>query len=176
MDFRKARAAIGKASMMALLMAVLVVWATVGIAGLDEDLRKASGLGDLSEVNRLLAKGADVNAKDRIGSTALMCASQFGHHKVVEALLAKGADVNAKEKGYGQTALMLASMRRHPEVVQALLAKGADVNAKDKFGLTALDWAYISLPCGGLPPKPEIQEMLIKAGAKKGRLRYPERR
>jgi serine/threonine-protein phosphatase 6 regulatory ankyrin repeat subunit B len=44
----------------------------------------------------LLAAGADVNAKDKDGVTALMWASQGGHITVVQALLAAKADVNAK--------------------------------------------------------------------------------
>ena len=84
----------------------------------------------------LLAKGADVNAKNNAGSTALMAASEKGHKEVVELLLAKGADVNAKANA-GWTALMYASQNGDKEVVELLLAKGADVNAKNNHGGTA---------------------------------------
>ena len=99
----KTRSAIGKASMMALLMALLALWATVTIAGLNEDLIKASERGDLPQVKRLLAKGAEVNAKTEFsitaliwpkdGRTALMAASERGHREVVQLLLATGAEV-----------------------------------------------------------------------------------
>ena len=59
----------------------------------------------------LLAKGADVNAKNQDGWTALMCASLDGHKEVVELLLAKRADVNAKAND-GFTALIMASQNR----------------------------------------------------------------
>ena len=65
----------------------------------------ASQQGHLDVVQALLAKGADVNAKDNDGATALMLASQNGHLDVVQALLAKGADVNAKAND-GVTALI----------------------------------------------------------------------
>src|ERR1039457_3059798 len=49
-------------------------------------------------VQLLLDRGADVNARDRDGKTALHGASRFGHREVVELLLEKGIDVNAKSQ------------------------------------------------------------------------------
>ena len=54
-------------------------------------------------VEQLIAKGADVNAKNEDNNTALIVASINGHKDVVEQLIAKGADVNAKNN-YNQTA------------------------------------------------------------------------
>jgi hypothetical protein len=51
---------------------------------------------------RLIAKGADVNAKNKNVATPLYSAAYFGHKDVAELLIAKGADVNAKNK-YGFT-------------------------------------------------------------------------
>jgi len=102
-----------------------------------DDLILAATIGDLHRVEKLLAKGADVNTKANNGGTALMWASQNGHLDVVQVLLAKGADVNAKANN-GETALMPASQYGHLDVVLALLAKGADVNANSGNGWTAL--------------------------------------
>jgi len=59
-------------------------------------------------VNRLLEKGANVNAApaEEGGRTALQGASEGGHIEVVNRLLEKGANVNA-EPAYrgGRTAL-----------------------------------------------------------------------
>jgi uncharacterized protein len=87
-------------------------------------------------VQALLARGADVNAKDKGGGTVLMAASATGHLDIVQALLDKGADVNAK--GNLGTALIGASAAGHLDVMQTLLDKGADVNAKGALGTTAL--------------------------------------
>ena len=42
-------------------------------------------------------KGADVNAKDYNGTTALIMAIRNGYTEIVSRLLEKGADVNAKD-------------------------------------------------------------------------------
>ena len=112
----------------------------------------ASQNGHLDVVRALIAKGADVNAKND-GLTALLLASQAGHDDVVQALLDGGADVNAGGLG---TALMWASAGGHIHVVQSLIAKGADVNAKDDSGLTGLM----------VTRDAKIKAVLVGAGAK----------
>jgi ankyrin repeat protein len=76
------------------------------------------------KVQALLTQGADVNAKDKGGFTALMDAAWEGHTDTVQALLAQGADVNAKNKN-GDTALMLAKEGGHKEIVHILKEAGA---------------------------------------------------
>ena len=66
----------------------------------DSPLFEAVKKGDKATVEALLAKGADVNAKDEYGDTPLHKAETFGHKDLAGLLLAKGADVNAKTK-YG---------------------------------------------------------------------------
>jgi hypothetical protein len=64
-------------------------------------------------VELLLARGANVNAKDGYDSTPLHLAAGGGHKEVVELLLAKGANVNAKDRR-GQTPLDLAEYYGQP--------------------------------------------------------------
>ena len=52
----------------------------------------------------LIAKGADVNIKDKSGYTPLYAAAIDGHWEIAELLIAKGVDVNAKDS-IGMTAL-----------------------------------------------------------------------
>jgi len=126
-----------------LILGILVVLACVQAStranAQGDDLFNAAKNGDLPRVKSLLAKGADVNAKQASdGATALIMASQEGHLDVVQVLLDKGADVDAKAND-GVPALLAASAYGHLNVVQALLAKGADVNAKrTNDGATAL--------------------------------------
>jgi ankyrin repeat protein len=74
-------------------------------------LIRAAKQGDEKELTRLIDQGADVNARDAEGSTALMwaCASS-NCLRVAKLLVARGADVNAKD-GSGKTALTRADDR-----------------------------------------------------------------
>ncbi len=65
-DIKTARTPIVKVSIMGLFIAVVSLWVTFAIAGMNEDLVEAAKIGDLPEVKRLLAKGADGNAKDEL--------------------------------------------------------------------------------------------------------------
>lgn len=115
---------VGKLRMMASFMAILALWATVAIAGVNENLLEAAKLGNLPKVKRLLDAGAEVNFKNKDGITALMVASARGHTEIVQALLAKGAEVNTQDKD-GVTALMYANTVDHREVKELLIKAGA---------------------------------------------------
>ena len=73
----------------------------------------------------LLDRGADINAQNNDGCTALQEASLKGQEDVVEMLLDQEADINA-EDNHGLTALQQASSSGHVEIVEMLLDRGAD--------------------------------------------------
>ena len=98
-------------------------------------LHAAASVGNRAEVARLLAGGADVNARGPDGRTPLHYAAEQGRLEVVQLLLGKGADVNAEE-ARRRTPLHLAAQGGHREVAEALLKAGADVNAVDGQGWT----------------------------------------
>lgn len=125
---------------------------------------------DLAAAKRLLAQGADVNAKSKDDYTALMYAAFYGNAEMVQFLTDKGADVNARHQS-GLTALIEAAKQDRDAgdviadyvgTVKVLLKKGADVGVKDKNGLTALMYAEKY----GLRNKNEIVRLLRDAGAK----------
>jgi len=104
-------------------------------------LNEAAAMGNVDLVRSLIAKGADVDNRERgDGSfkTPLHCAVMNGHKDIVELLLADGADINAKGGWRGETSLHYAAEKGHKEVAELLIAKGANVNATDGAGGTPL--------------------------------------
>lgn len=103
----------------------------VGFNGKDatkeslDAFRRASDKDRALGAQILLDAGADVNAKNADGWTAIILASREGHTDVVRTLITAKADVNAKERGLGQTALMFASENGHTEIVKLLKQVGA---------------------------------------------------
>jgi ankyrin repeat protein/predicted Ser/Thr protein kinase len=97
----------------------------------------AAARGNLQMVEMLLNSGAEVNAQDRSGTTALSAAVDGGHDEVVPQLLAQGADVN-RARTTGVTPLMIAAARGKQELVELLLNSGANTDATDRNGWTAL--------------------------------------
>ena len=116
---------------------VLFLLVTTSTADRREDFLRAAEQGDIATVRALLAKGADLQAQDTFGATALMLAARGGHMAMVRALLEHGADVQAQDT-FGATALIRAAEAGDLAMVSTLLEHGADVQASDAFGQTAL--------------------------------------
>jgi len=107
----------------------------------DQLLNAAGSKGDYEQIKSLIARGADVNAKNKKGDTVLH--EVIEHRDDIESvkyLLEKGARVDARNNG-GETVLHYAAVTGSPEIVKILIDKGADVNAKDKWGGTVLHYA-----------------------------------
>ena len=85
----------------------------------------------------LVREGADVDAVEGDGTSALHWAAHFGDAELLRALLAAGADATAANR-YGMTPLQIAAVGPDVAVIDALLAAGADVNAVLPQGETVL--------------------------------------
>lgn len=107
-----------------------------------------------------LNEGANVNASDSRGKTALMSAIKYSETDTVNVLLKAGADINAKDED-GKTTLMYVFSYPHSkdDMVKILIEAGADINARNEDGDTALMLA------AQYAEKPETVQLLIKAGA-----------
>ena len=92
------------------------------------------------KVERLLTHGANVNAADDVGDTALHCVVQRGRVDVAALLLGKGADIEARNKN-GYTPLIMAVFHGELRCVELLLDRGAKINAVCNDGFTALNCA-----------------------------------
>ena len=125
----------------------------------DEEFIELCKSGTAQQVIEAIRNGANVNAKDNNGRTALMIAATLNKNpEIITALIKAGADVNAKDND-GRTALMFtAAINKNSEVITALIKAGADVNAKDNDGATALTLAAANTK------NPEVITALTKAG------------
>ncbi|KAF4968276.1 hypothetical protein FZEAL_10414 [Fusarium zealandicum] len=107
---------------------------------MDAPLIVASKKGHERVLRLLIGNGADTEAQDKAGITALHNASCRGDTKVARLLLESGADIEAQDK-VGKTALHYTSFRNNTKFVQLLLESGADLEAQNKVGMTALHYA-----------------------------------
>jgi hypothetical protein len=83
----------------------------------------AAGEGKLGAVRYLLDEGADVNAREQVGDTALSEATYYGRLDVVKELLFRGADANAI--GNEGTALDIATKKKYSDIADLLKHHGA---------------------------------------------------
>ncbi len=86
---------------------------------------------------RLLANGASVEARDRVGAMPLAHAARAGATTLVDMLLQNGAAIDARNLA-GSTALYQAAESGRTETIELLLRKGADPNLPGKSGVTPL--------------------------------------
>src|SRR5271157_3061857 len=89
-----------KRTFVVLCVSLLALWPVIAMAkDMNQELLQAIGRQDWQQVLTLLTKGADPNARNNDGRTALMLAASIGGRmEVVKRLIEKGADVNAKDK------------------------------------------------------------------------------
>lgn len=107
----------------------------------DTLLTVAAYAGQMPAVRVTLARpGVEVDARNKMGLTALAAAGFKGHVEIAQLLVAHKADVNAAN-GSGQTALMFAALTGRTAMVEYLLSAGATPAAADKAGNTPLSLA-----------------------------------
>ena len=94
----------------------------------------------LEITQHLLDAGADIDAQDAGGNTALMGVCFKGYPHIAELLIDRGANVN-KQGANGATALMYTAMFGQNEIAELLLQHGADKSIQDQRGNTAIDHA-----------------------------------
>ncbi len=144
-----------------------VLAGAIGAFGLSAGLRAAAAAdtvadaamqGDRATVRALLKQGADVNAVQGDGLTALHWAARKGDAELASTLVLAGANVQATTRLGAYTPLHMAAEAGSAGVVKALVTGGADVNAATLAGTTPL---MLAAAAGDV----ESIKALVQAGA-----------
>lgn len=97
---------------------------------------------DLTWMGFLIAKGANVNARDVRGVTPLVAACNLNFTEGVELLVDKGARVDESNNS-GETPLITAVHNKNVPLMRILLKAGANPDRADNSGRSARDYARL---------------------------------
>ena len=139
--------------MPALLFALLMLGANA-----EAPVADAAQRGDADVVRQLLRNGADVNAAQGDGMSALHWAAMNGRPDIVGVLLYAGANPESTTRLGGYTALHLASRAGQAGAIARLLEGKANAGAVTATGVTALHFAAAA-------GRPDAVEALVQYGA-----------
>lgn len=96
--------------------------------------------GNPEAVRELIRCGADVDARNNMGVTPLMCTAVWGTLEILQELIRCGANVDAADKG-GRTPLSRAAQAGMVSKTRELIQSGAVIDFKDNNGRTPLSHA-----------------------------------
>lgn len=104
---------------------------------MDQQLIGLAEKGDTENVLKLLEEGANINATDGLGRTAVMAATYNNKVDTVKALIQNGADINIRDNNL-ENVLLHAGAKGLLEIVKLAIDAGADTKLTNRFGGTAL--------------------------------------
>ena len=110
----------------------------------ESSVADAAMQGGREAVRSLLKQGADVNAAQGDGMTALHWAARHGDVELARTLVYAGANLKATTRLGGLTPLLMASQIGDGAVIEVLLKAGADAKTATTNGTTPLMFAAAS--------------------------------
>lgn len=152
------------------LFVLVAVWLISGVAAKAQTppsaaeisgyagLHAAAAQGDVAVIKRLLAGGANINARDGNGRTPLMVAAHKRDLVAARALIAAGADLNALDNDRYDI-LTISGVADDPAMVKLAIASGANP------GLTTSRYDGTALIASAHLGHVEVVRALIKAKA-----------
>lgn len=113
-------------------------------------------------LNMLISSGADIEARDPDGETALFAVARNSIDRLGQYFIKAGANVNVRDN-HGMTPLMEAASNDDDALVNLFISNGADIDAVDSAGCSALTFACCYRSFG--PSKHDAFYALLRAGA-----------
>jgi ankyrin repeat protein len=135
---------------------VVVLCVSAGVGAAASDVADAVMRGDLAAARALIQKGADVNAPQGDGATALHWAVYRDSVDAVDMLVRAGAKSAANREG--MTPLAMAALYGNAPIVDRLLKAGTDAKALGPNGETMVMFAARN-------GNPDVIRLLTEAGA-----------
>ncbi|MFA1739767.1 ankyrin repeat domain-containing protein [Lysinibacillus fusiformis] len=103
---------------------------------MSDHLIIATANGETEKVLTLLQEGADINATNQLGRTAVLAATYYNQVETVRALIQCGADINLQDNQLN--VLLHAGASGFLEIVKLAIAAGADTKLTNRFGGVAI--------------------------------------
>ncbi|NDZ79496.1 hypothetical protein G3I19_13390 [Streptomyces sp. SID10853] len=103
----------------------------------DSAVLEAAGRGDTAAVRAALAAGADLEARDAHGRTALLLAAIGDHVEAARLLVADGADPDAQDDR-DDSPWLATGVTGSVAMMRVLLPAGPDLKQRNRFGGIAL--------------------------------------
>jgi ankyrin repeat protein len=119
-------------------------------------LMNAAELGYREMVNLLVDRGANMEATDDLGQTALIVAAGAGRLEIVTMLIDRGANINAVD-WCGGSALARAAIKNRLDVVASLVSRGAKRDIFDAVALSDEALVEAKLREGSDPNKDSLE-------------------
>lgn len=110
---------------------------------LEYNLMIAASRGYVAEIDRLIYKGADINAVTNERASALIFAVTSNKLQAVKALLKYNPQLDNLTSSF-ETPLLIAVKMRNPEIAEALIRAGASIDYTDRHGATSLHHAALN--------------------------------
>ncbi|MFB4329616.1 ankyrin repeat domain-containing protein [Paenibacillus sp. CR_12] len=104
---------------------------------MDRQLIESAEQGNAEQVRQLLQSGANIDATDEQGRTAVMAATYRNHVDTVDALIQAGADINIRDHQLNNV-FLYAGAEGMLNILRLAIDADADVTLTNRFGGTAL--------------------------------------
>ncbi|GAA0133945.1 ankyrin repeat domain-containing protein [Paenibacillus sp. YSY-4.3] len=107
------------------------------VENMNQQLIVSAEKGDTVHVLKLLQDGADINARDESGRTAVMAATYSNKADMVKVLIQHCADINIRDNSLNNV-FLYAGASGYLEIVKLAIDADADTKLTNRFGGTAL--------------------------------------